>query len=97
MAGSLGHTKGDAEEEVLPCFVGEWQDCRELCLGAHQQLFETPFQPGVLDGFTGGCSRPLIGKKQNMRSSNSWRGAPVCTGSQWRSLPPLFSAGARAW
>lgn len=22
MAGSLGHTKGDAEEEVLPCFVG---------------------------------------------------------------------------
>lgn len=39
----------------------------------------------------------LTGKKQHMRPSNSWREAPVCCWSPWRSLTPLFSAGTRVW
>lgn len=88
MTGSLGHTEGDAEEEVLPFCVGEWQDCRELCLETHQQPFEAPLQSGVLGGFTGGCSRPLIEKKQHLRPSNNWREAPVCSQFPWGNLTP---------
>lgn len=52
MRGSLGCVEWDAEEDV-----GEWQDCRELCLEAHHQPFESAGS-GVLGGFTGGCYRP---------------------------------------
>lgn len=44
-----------------------------------------------------GAADHLGGKKQHTKPSNSWREAPVCSQSPWRSLTPLFSAGTRGW
>lgn len=46
MPGSLGCTEWGAEEDVLSFHVGEWTDCRELCLES--------VGAGVLGSFTGG-------------------------------------------
>lgn len=92
MTRSLGCAEWDAEEDV-----GEWQDCRELCLGAHHQLFESAGS-GVLGGFTGGCYRPSDWEEAANGASDNWREAPVSKPrSPQRTLTPLFSAGTRAW
>lgn len=85
--GSLGCTEWGAEEEVLPFMWGSGRIAGSSAL----EHITSPLRVQGQECWVVLQVAPadhLIGKKQQMRPSNSWREAPVCSWSPWRSLTP---------